>query len=746
MATCVSASSNDNRERLRVVFISTEVAPWSKVGGLADVLASLPTALAARGHTVVTVAPRYLEYPDTTPTGIAVPLDLPPASSTISSGSGSPLKVESTPSKGVTPPHSPRRRRRGRRRRGQEMHRQRELLEQQVRQLALSSTNNNIASNESKASSSLPSRLPSHADLFHTKQGGVERVFVDHPALRTEDIYGGNASGGGSLTYMEAGDLDGLELRYNILCQAAIGAAALMPELQQNSDSDSGSTRGGIVFIANDWPTALQLLRLQYIIKRQRINTDTGHSESDSSPNGDSFSSSFEYSELLTHRLFTAATAMCIHNLAYQGMFPASVFNRLCLPDEALGALDSHSDWKSVLEELETGSTVFSSVVEGDTLAARCLCLPTKPCTCPEDSPLKKQQPLSLKASSQSSTTSPSEENFQQLVGDLNFMRAGLLCADEVITVSPTYAQEIQTQPDMGCGLQDILIKRGVTGIMNGIDTHEWDPASDPLLPKEGRYGIKNMVTGKAVMKKKLQRRLGLEENPDAALVVFVGRLTEQKGLDVLLGAVPTVLAGAPTPAPVRYQLQEQWHLEDLASSKLDQRYLLEKKYKDDKNRLQIAMLGTGESWIQAALKGLELSFQGQAVGVTAFSEELAHWLLAAADYVIVPSRFEPCGLVAQCGVRYGAVPLVAAVGGLKDLVQPGIGYTLRPLRPPGDALSHRADVDGLAELLRRVEMEAGTYTHRSMQRNCMEAELSWKKPAVEWETVIARLSKKHAS
>ena len=155
-------------------------------------------------------------------------------------------------------------------------------------------------------------------------------------------------------------------------------------------------------------------------------------------------------------------------------------------------------------------------------------------------------------------------------------------------------------------------------------------------------------------------------------------------------------------------------------------------------------MLGTGEAWMQAALTGLELSFSGRAVGVTAFSEELAHWLLAAADYVIVPSRFEPCGLVAQCGVRYGAVPLVTAVGGLKDLVQPGIGYTLSPLSPPGDAFSRRADVESLAELLRRVEMEAGTYTHRIMQRKCMEAELSWKKPAVEWEAVLKKLSRLH--
>jgi granule-bound starch synthase len=431
---------------------------------------------------------------------------------------------------------------------------------------------------------------------------------------------------------------------------------------------------------------------------------------------------------------------MCIHNLAYQGTFPASIFPRLCLPNDALAALSSSSDWQRVLEDLNTGSSNNATLLEDESLGVPCLCPPTEPCTCPEDSEPSSSLATSLLPSSSSSSSSNPSDNLkssqQLVVGDLNFMRAGLLAADEIITVSPTYAEEIQNQPEMGCGLQDILTTRGVTGIMNGIDTEEWDPATDPLLPEEGRYGIKNMVAGKTVMKQRLQRRLGLEENADAALVVFIGRLTEQKGLDVLLGAVPAVLGGSPAPAPIRYQQPP---------SRLDEEKKLEKERRDN-NRLQVAMLGTGEAWIQAALTGLELSFPGQAVGVTAFSEELAHWLLAAADYVIVPSRFEPCGLVAQCGVRYGAVPLVAAVGGLKDLVQPGIGYTLSPLSPPGDALSRRADVDGLAELLRRVEIEAGTYSHRSMQRNCMEAELSWAKPAAEWETAISRLSKKHSN
>lgn len=258
---------------------------------------------------------------------------------------------------------------------------------------------------------------------------------------------------------------------------------------------------------------------------------------------------------------------------------------------------------------------------------------------------------------------------------------------------------------------------------MNGIDTEEWNPRTDPFLPREGRFGPRSFPRGKAHMKAALQALLGLEQDPDAALAVFVGRLTEQKGLDVLLGAVPAVLAGPPAPAP--RPLGAAAPPPDAGAS-----------------RLQLAMLGTGEAWMEAALDGLGRSFPGRAVGVTRFSEELAHWMLAAADYALVPSRFEPCGLVAQCGARYGAVPVVTAVGGLADLVGAGataVGHTLPPLAPPGDAAAQAVDTHRMVAMLRLLGEEAGTDAHRTLQRRCMRRQLSWEAPAEEWEALLRR-------
>ena len=135
--------------------------------------------------------------------------------------------------------------------------------------------------------------------------------------------------------------------------------------------------------------------------------------------------------------------------------------------------------------------------------------------------------------------------------GQLNWMRGALLAADALATVSPGYAREV-VAPEMGCGMHEIIAARGITGIMNGIDTCEWDPARDPLLPEQWRYGPASAPACKAAIKCLLQRQLGLEENPAAPLVGFVGRLTEQKGLDVLLGAAPALLArpgAAPRPS-----------------------------------------------------------------------------------------------------------------------------------------------------------------------------------------------------
>jgi glycogen synthase len=269
------------------------------------------------------------------------------------------------------------------------------------------------------------------------------------------------------------------------------------------------------------------------------------------------------------------------------------------------------------------------------------------------------------------------------------------------------------------------------SGIMNGIDTIEWDPSTDPHLPTEGRFDVNTFTRGKAFMKAALQRRLGLKEDSNAALAVFVGRLTEQKGVDLLLGTIPVLFAGSPSGRPQIGSPSATHHSGDSQPRDVHA----------PPPPLQMAMLGSGEQWMQTALSGLSHLYPGQAVGVPCFSEELAHWMLAAADYVLVPSRFEPCGLVAQCGARYGAVPIVNAVGGLKDLVSPDVGLALPAPSSTGGAAERRVDVHRWAEALRGAAKDAGEPLHRAMQRRGMSLDLSWRGPALEWERVLHRLA-----
>ncbi len=211
--------------------------------------------------------------------------------------------------------------------------------------------------------------------------------------------------------------------------------------------------------------------------------------------------------------------------------------------------------------------------------------------------------------------------------GTIGFLKAGLWYADRITTVSPTYAAEIRT-PEWGMGLDGLLRGRAgaVSGILNGIDTAEWDPATDRHLAANFSAA---KLAGRAANKAALQRRLGLEEDPDALLMGFVGRLTWQKGVDLILGAIPAILGcGA-----------------------------------------QLALLGTGERPIEDGARGAAWAHPGRIGAEIGYDEGLARLIYGGADVVLVPSRFEPCGLAQLCALRYGAVPLVAHVGGLSDTV-----------------------------------------------------------------------------
>src|SRR5690606_22039649 len=207
--------------------------------------------------------------------------------------------------------------------------------------------------------------------------------------------------------------------------------------------------------------------------------------------------------------------------------------------------------------------------------------------------------------------------------GAANALLAGVGAAERVTTVSPTYAQELQ-QPEYGFGLDGAFraVAGKLVGILNGLDVNEWDPATDPHLA--ARYSAGDLA-GKAENKRALARELGLD--PERPLLGVVSRFAEQKGIDLLVAAAERLLAAG-------------WGL---------------------------ALLGTGDPRLEAAVRALATERPGAVGAVVGFDEALAHRVYAGADALAVPSRFEPCGLSQMIAMRYGTLPVVRATGGLKD-------------------------------------------------------------------------------
>jgi len=221
--------------------------------------------------------------------------------------------------------------------------------------------------------------------------------------------------------------------------------------------------------------------------------------------------------------------------------------------------------------------------------------------------------------------------NFRQLefYGQLSLLKAGLVFADALTTVSPNYAREIQT-PEQGYGLDGVLRERAecLTGIVNGVDGRVWDPATDPHLP--ARYDVQSWPAGKAECKAALQAEMGLAIDPFVPLIGLVGRLADQKGWDLVAQAMRRWL-------PHEYA---QW-----------------------------VVLGTGQPEYHTLLGDLASHFPGKLSVLLAFHEGLAHRIEAASDLFAMPSRYEPCGLNQLYSLKYGAVPVVRNTGGLADTV-----------------------------------------------------------------------------
>lgn len=225
-----------------------------------------------------------------------------------------------------------------------------------------------------------------------------------------------------------------------------------------------------------------------------------------------------------------------------------------------------------------------------------------------------------------------------EFYGQINFLKAGLVHADLLTTVSPTYAREIQT-PELGCGLDGVLRERSAAlrGILNGVDYAEWDPSRDPHLP--ARYSSQDL-SGKVLCKAALQRRFGLPPRPETPVAGIVTRLSDQKGIDLLLEASEALAA------------------EDL----------------------EIVLLGCGDRSYQEAVVRMADRYRNRISVQVAFDNALAHLVEAGSDLYLMPSRYEPCGLNQMYSLRYGTVPVVRATGGLADTVIDGVtGFTFGP-------------------------------------------------------------------
>jgi starch synthase len=293
------------------------------------------------------------------------------------------------------------------------------------------------------------------------------------------------------------------------------------------------------------------------------------------------------------------------------------------------------------------------------------------------------------------SYTSDNLEDF----GGINLLKSGIMRSDAVSTVSPKYAREICT-PAFGWGLDGYLHNRELLfGILNGVDYEEWDPKNDTFLIQN--YESSDM-SGKQVCKREIQELFGLPENPNTAVIGFVGRLAEQKGIELLAGAIWDML-----------------HMD-----------------------MQLVILGSGERWAEGFFNDVANRYPDKVSVYIGYNNALAHKIEAGADLFLMPSLFEPCGLNQIYSLRYGTLPIVRAVGGLDDTIQNAERYA----KKPNGFKFYEASAAALCATVRwALEVY---YTQKEefdqMIANAMEAEFSWEQSAKLYEKLykLAKLKK----
>jgi starch synthase len=282
--------------------------------------------------------------------------------------------------------------------------------------------------------------------------------------------------------------------------------------------------------------------------------------------------------------------------------------------------------------------------------------------------------------------------------GQCSFLKAGLFFADKITTVSPTYAHEIQ-RPEQGCGLDGLLCARvrDLSGILNGVDDAVWNPATDPLIAEQ--YSFQDLA-GKLACRTALQREAGLAVQQDSPLFCIVSRLTEQKGLHLVLAALPEIV----------------------------------------RRGGQIMVLGSGDAPLEAAFQAAA-SAHPQSVAVRiGYDEQLSHRLIAGADVILVPSRFEPCGLTQLYGLKYGTLPLVRKVGGLADTVVDASLETIDDGLATGFVFETFDDAGIDTALRRAFALYRRQADWTAVQRRGMQQRFDWDGAAAQYLTLYQQI------
>ncbi|MEO6377443.1 MAG: glycogen synthase GlgA [Caulobacteraceae bacterium] len=282
--------------------------------------------------------------------------------------------------------------------------------------------------------------------------------------------------------------------------------------------------------------------------------------------------------------------------------------------------------------------------------------------------------------------------------GDIGFLKAGLRLSDHITTVSPNYAAEICTA-EGGMGLDGLLRGRAdrLSGILNGIDVGVWNTWDDPFIP--ATYGPDDL-SPRGVNKAEIQARFGLDVDPRAPLFFVVSRLSWQKGLDLLLEAIPALVGeGA-----------------------------------------QLAVLGTGDPALRAGFLAAHAAHPSQVGCIFDYDENLAHLLQAGGDALLAPSRFEPCGLTQLCALRYGAVPVVSRVGGLADTVIDASPMAIAAGSATGVQLASVQPAMLETAIRRTVALYREPGIWRRLQANGMTTDVSWREPARAYAALYRNL------